>query len=235
MAWTAICGALVAIGVPVGAGLAIWAATAHLWSDRFFLAGFIGACLLTALGIYVLLAEFFGGIGPIRFPLPPTRHERAQAAEASVNDSLIAWLDQQIQDLRGLRVRLDEVLTPFDPHKAEAVQDHFYEIVRDVDRRLHTSASGWVDYFNEDKARYPVNLRFPYADQYRRQLIPAVESAIDRIAHIRAEVCRKPLQIGGIKAGQSIHAGGDITAVAGIEAGRDIRADGNVRSGHEEQ
>jgi hypothetical protein len=188
MAWTAIGGALVAIGVPVGVGLAMWGATSHLWGDGFFLAGFIGACLLVALGVYVLVAEFIGGIGPLSFPLPRTRHERAQAAEASADGSLTAWLDLRIKELRGLRVRLDEVLTPFDPHKAEAVQNHFFEIVRDVDRKLHTSAPEWVDYFSEDKARYPVNLRFPYADQYRRQLAPSIQSTIDQVVHIRARL-----------------------------------------------
>jgi len=76
MGWAAIGSALVAIGAPVGAGLALWGATSHLWGDDYFLAGFAASCGLTALGIYVLLAEFIGGIGPLRFPLPPTRHER---------------------------------------------------------------------------------------------------------------------------------------------------------------
>lgn len=194
MAWTAIGGALVAIGVPVGVGLAMWGATSHLWSDEFFLAGFIVACLLTALGVYVLIAEFFGGMGPIRFPLPPTRHERAETAEASADGSLTAWLGLRVEELRGLLARLEVVLTPFDPHKAEAVQDHFFEIVRDVDRKLHTSAPEWVDYFSEDKARYPVNLRFPYADQYRRQLAPSIQSAIDQIAHIQAHLSKEKVR-----------------------------------------
>ena len=65
-----------AIGATAGVGLAVWSATSHLWSDYYFLAGFALACALTVLGLYVLIAEFFGGIGPFRFPLPPTRHER---------------------------------------------------------------------------------------------------------------------------------------------------------------
>jgi len=78
MGWAAIGGALVTIGGTVGAGLAFWGATSHLWGDDYFLAGFVVACLLTALGVYVLVAEFIGGL-----PLPPTRYERAQAKEAS--------------------------------------------------------------------------------------------------------------------------------------------------------
>ncbi len=76
MAWAAIGGAAVAIGAPLGVGLGVWGATSHLWSHDAFLAGFAAACALTALGVYVLTAEFIGGIGPIKFPLPLTRRER---------------------------------------------------------------------------------------------------------------------------------------------------------------
>jgi hypothetical protein len=76
MAWASIGGAAVVIGATAGVGLAVWGATSHLWSDGLFLAGFVVACAITALGLYALIAEFIGGIGPLRFPLPPTRHER---------------------------------------------------------------------------------------------------------------------------------------------------------------
>jgi hypothetical protein len=76
MAWASIGGAAVVIGATAGVGLAVWGATSHLWSDDLFVAGFVVACAMTALGLYVLIAEFIGGIGPLRFPLPPTRHER---------------------------------------------------------------------------------------------------------------------------------------------------------------
>jgi hypothetical protein len=54
-----------------------------LWGDDYFLAGFTVACVLAALGVYVLVAEFIGGIGPLKFPLPPTRHEREPKMQAS--------------------------------------------------------------------------------------------------------------------------------------------------------
>jgi hypothetical protein len=81
MGWAAIGGALSAIGGAVGVALAVWGATTHLWNDDYFLAGFVIACFITALGIYVLLAEFIGGIGPIKFPLPRTRLEREIAKD----------------------------------------------------------------------------------------------------------------------------------------------------------
>lgn len=105
------------------------------------------------------------------------------------------WLGQQVQELRGLMRRLEEVLPadPFEPNEAYAVQEHLWEIVRDVDRRLHTSAPEWVDYFNEDHARYPVELAFPKADLYANQIVPAIESTIDQIAHIQARLeARRP-------------------------------------------
>jgi hypothetical protein len=71
MGWAAIGGALVVIGAAVGVPLAIWGATSHLWSDGYFLAGFVGGCVLACLGLYVLVAEFIADL-----PLPATRHER---------------------------------------------------------------------------------------------------------------------------------------------------------------
>ncbi|HEY2767239.1 MAG TPA: hypothetical protein VGI76_03225 [Solirubrobacteraceae bacterium] len=78
MGWAAIGGALMGVGALAGISLGVWGAGAHLWSDDYFLAGFAAALLLTLLGFYVLIAEFIGGVGPIKFPLPPTRFERAQ-------------------------------------------------------------------------------------------------------------------------------------------------------------
>lgn len=92
MGWAAIGGASVSIGAAIGAALGIWGASSHLWGDDYFLAGFALACLLMTIGVYVLIAEFFGGVGPLRFPLPPTRHERdeadrgVEAALASADD-----------------------------------------------------------------------------------------------------------------------------------------------------
>jgi hypothetical protein len=72
-AWATIGPALVGIGA-VGAGtLATVGAGLHLWGDAGLLAGFALACLLVALGVYVLVGEFIGGL-----PLPATRHEREE-------------------------------------------------------------------------------------------------------------------------------------------------------------
>jgi len=78
MGWAAIGGALMGVGALAGISLGVWAAGSHLWSDVYFLAGFVAALVLTLLGFYVLIAEFIGGAGPVSFPLPPTRLERAQ-------------------------------------------------------------------------------------------------------------------------------------------------------------
>lgn len=81
MGWAAIGAALVGIGGVGGGTLATVGAGSHLWGDNAFLAGFAFACLVTAAGVYVLIAEFIGGL-----PLPPTRHERearrSQAAQS---------------------------------------------------------------------------------------------------------------------------------------------------------
>lgn len=115
---------------------------------------------------------------------------RIDSGSSAQDISFSDWLGQQIQELRGLLRRLEEVLaaTPFAPNKAQAVQEHFWEIVRDVDRRLHTSAPEWVDYFNEDHARYTAKLAFPKAGLYANQLVPAIEATIDQIAHIQARL-----------------------------------------------
>ena len=76
-AWAALGAALVGLGA-VGAGtLATVGASAHLWADATFLAGFALACLLVALGVYALVGEFIGGL-----PLPPTRRERERRRQA---------------------------------------------------------------------------------------------------------------------------------------------------------
>ncbi len=96
MAWAAIGGALVVIGGGGGGTLAAIGASSHLWGDHLFLAGFAFACLLTALGVYVLVAEFIGGMGPLRFPLPATRQER------EVTASETSWPVRRNQILQGV-------------------------------------------------------------------------------------------------------------------------------------
>jgi hypothetical protein len=81
MGWAAIGGVLAGIGAPVGAALAVWGASSHLWGDDYFLAGFSLACLLTTVGVYVLVAEFIGEIGPLKLRLPRTRYEREAERE----------------------------------------------------------------------------------------------------------------------------------------------------------
>jgi hypothetical protein len=81
--WAAIGGTLAGIGAPSGVALAIWGASSHLWGDDYFLAGFAFACLLTTVGVYVLVAEFIGNVGPITLRLPPTRYEREAKRPAS--------------------------------------------------------------------------------------------------------------------------------------------------------
>jgi hypothetical protein len=76
MGWAAIGGSLSAIGGGAAGVLAAIGAGSHLWGDVPFLVGFAAACALTLLGVYVLVAEFIGGIGPVRFRLPLTRRER---------------------------------------------------------------------------------------------------------------------------------------------------------------
>lgn len=89
MAWATVGTVLTAISAPVGTALAIWGAASHLWGDSYFLAGFAASCALTALGLYALIGEFFGGIGPLPFPLPPTRHERAARNEPAAELRLL--------------------------------------------------------------------------------------------------------------------------------------------------
>lgn len=143
--------------------------------------------LVCVLGVVAAIG-LYGMLAPLLRWWPWSHHE--DVAGAGENVSLEGWLGQQIQELRGLLRRLEEVLPadPFEPNKAYAVQEHLWEIVRDVDRRLHTSAPEWVDYFNEDHARYPVEVVFPKADLYANQLVPAIESTIDQIAHIQARL-----------------------------------------------
>lgn len=109
---------------------------------------------------------------------------------ATKDASLSDWLGEQMQGLHGLLSRLNKVLTaePFDPEKARSVQDHFFEIVKGVDRKLQIEAPQWVDYFNQAPARYPANLTFPHADQFRDELVPAIQSTIGQIAHIQAQL-----------------------------------------------
>lgn len=74
--WGTLGSALLLLGGGVGGALGAVGASSHLWSDDAFLAGFALSCLIGAVGVYVLVAAFFGGIGPIRLPLPPLVFEK---------------------------------------------------------------------------------------------------------------------------------------------------------------
>ena len=116
--------------------------------------------------------------------------ERDAALAAAGDENLAAWLDRRIDELRGLLRRLDGVLAEerFEPEKARAVEGHFFDINAEIDRRLHTAAPEWVDYFAENPSRFPMSLTFVTREQFRRHLVAVIESTIDQIAHIRARV-----------------------------------------------
>ncbi len=114
LGWASIGGALVSVGALAGVSFGLWGAGEHLWGDDYFLAGFAASLLIAMLGLYVLLAEFIGGIGPVRLPLPLTRREReAKQAQirqepdsatglrsdktASQRSPLEAWLEGRIE------------------------------------------------------------------------------------------------------------------------------------------
>lgn len=74
--WGTLGSTLLLFGGGVGGVLGAVGASAHLWGDDAFLAGFALSCLVCALGGYALVAVFFGGIGPIALPLPRLKFER---------------------------------------------------------------------------------------------------------------------------------------------------------------
>jgi len=115
---------------------------------------------------------------------------RAETAEASTGggSSLGGWLDLRADELRGLRQRLDDVLAtvPFQPEKARSIESHFREINNEVDRKLHTSAPEWVDYFNENPTRFPMGLTFIQPEQFRDHVAAAIDATISQITHVRA-------------------------------------------------
>jgi hypothetical protein len=124
---------------------------------------------------------------------------RQVARHAGPGESLSAWLDLRATEMRGLKRRLDEVLalSPFKPDKALAVQQHFFEINGEVDRKLHTDAPEWVDYFNENPTGFPMELTFLQPEQFREHLVVVIDSTIDQIAHIRAHLAGA-LQTNGV-------------------------------------
>lgn len=163
MAWAAIGATLAAIGAPTGAGLAVWGATSHLWGDGFFLAGFGVACLLTVLGVYVLIAEFLGGIGPLRFPLPPTRHEREtkrsggppRPPQSPVGPS--PWARSPLE-----RAVVDSLIAFEQVEREMAVQgeaglfDRIMQCAGDVDLRLREADAGTLyEQFRKDGLHPP--------------------------------------------------------------------------------
>jgi hypothetical protein len=68
------------------------------------------------------------------------------------------------------------------------VQDHFYRIAQDIDRKLLTSAHEWTDSFRANLAQYPVNLRFPAPDHFPSQFAPVIESTINEVERIQAQL-----------------------------------------------
>jgi hypothetical protein len=97
-AWSSIGGGLLSIGVVTGGVLATVAASAHLWGHLALLAGFVVACLLAALGVYVLIAEFISDL-----PLPPTRHERGRNPHSQIRKQI----DHDGSQLAGISASQD--------------------------------------------------------------------------------------------------------------------------------
>ena len=116
--------------------------------------------------------------------------DAARAALADEDANLKVWLGRQIDELRGLQTTLEAALDvePFDYERARPIHEYFWQIHAGVDRKLHTSASEWVDYFNEGQISTTAGLFYPQADLLRSQFVPAIESTIDRIAHIQARL-----------------------------------------------
>lgn len=197
--WAAIGATLVVIGVSVGTGLGLYGASSHLWGDWVFLVGFAFASVLFALGIYVLVAEFIGRIGPLQLPLPQTRLERASAESArpqrldmrlDLDESLDQWLAERQSDIGKLRSQLAEMVAAdgFQAARARSTEGHFWEINAEVDRKLHIDARGWVDYFNENPSNFPLNLTLIQPEQFRDYTLPLMDTTVNQIAHIRARL-----------------------------------------------
>lgn len=111
-------------------------------------------------------------------------------ASVAQGESLPAWLDRRVKEMQGLKRRLEDVLAtvPFQRAKAESIEAHFLEINNEIDRKLHTSAPQWVDYFNENPTRFPMTLTFVRPEQYRNHLVGAIDSTLGQVAHIRARL-----------------------------------------------
>lgn len=160
-----------AIGATTGVGLAVWSATAHLWNDGWFLAGFAAGCALTLAGVYVLVAEFIGGIGPLKFPLPLTRRER-EAGSSTVRDeaktSATALPKRPVSDehrdmLKAIAsnllasVRVSQTAFyggPQDALNAQSFQEHFPQMATAVAawnhemaglKSVHREIQSWVE------------------------------------------------------------------------------------------
>jgi len=80
-AWGTLGSALLLLGGGVGGALGAVGANSHLWGDDIFLAGFALSCLIGAAGVYVLLAAFFGRLGPVTLPLPRMKFEKGHARQ----------------------------------------------------------------------------------------------------------------------------------------------------------
>jgi hypothetical protein len=184
--------------------VAVWAEYAKYVARRwwFVAVGVIGGVLTivtlvasivvpTWLGVVILV----GGLTIAQFlAFKDMRDERdmarAELQAAEVGIGLKVWLGQQIEELRGLLTTLRAVLdgNPFDPERARPIDEYFWQIRDEVDRKLHTSAPAWVDYFNEGSISTAVGLFYPQADLIRSQFVPMIESTIDRIAHIQGQL-----------------------------------------------
>ena len=143
MAWSAIGAALLAVGVAAGGVLATLAASSHLWGRCPFLLGFFTACLLAALGVYVLIAEFFGFL-----PLPPTRYERTSQAKtpATEGQSLSEALAAAAKTVERLHSDAGELDPTGNAYGVEELIDRCNVLDRDVAAALaaHDEA-GWRD------------------------------------------------------------------------------------------
>jgi len=138
--WAAIGQTLAAIGATSGVALAIWGGSSHQWGDDYFLAGFATACTFTALGVYVLVAEFIGGIGPLRFPLPLTRHERLSSEPLPWPNQVLSEVGQRMAEWSHdltLR-RLDESNRRITDRAASTTSPHLQEPAKAGEESTHS-------------------------------------------------------------------------------------------------
>ena len=112
-----------------------------------------------------------------------------QDPDAAAHASLYVWLDERSADIKKLKEQLEAQLTrpAFDRDSAALIEQMFWDVNRDVLRKLHVAAPEWVDYYKQNPDWFTMGVMRIQAEQFQ-EIVRIMDYTLGQIVHVRAQV-----------------------------------------------